>query len=59
MKHFFIVILLTLITQMGGLVWIVVFGCFKYTKSMSPILVITLLEPLLPHLGLQKVLRSK
>jgi hypothetical protein len=31
--HIIIVILLTLITQIGGAVWIVVFGYFKYKKS--------------------------
>ncbi len=32
--HVIIVILLTLITQVGGLIWIAVFGYFKYHKSV-------------------------
>lgn len=31
--HIFIVVVLTLITQVGGLIWIAVFGYFKYRKS--------------------------
>lgn len=32
--HLCIVIVLTLITQVGGLIWIAVFGYFKYRKSL-------------------------
>nr|WP_240961850.1 hypothetical protein [Nonlabens sp. Ci31] len=32
--HIFIVVLLTLITQVGGLIWIAVFSYFKYRKSI-------------------------
>ncbi|EAS21067.1 hypothetical protein BBFL7_01960 [Flavobacteria bacterium BBFL7] len=31
--HILIVIILTLLTQVGGLIWILVFGYFKYRKS--------------------------
>lgn len=66
--HILIVILLTLLTQVGGLIWIAVFGFFRYRKSawnkrkrflsfsIVYILCITFIVPILAPLNHRKAL---
>jgi hypothetical protein len=66
--HVFIVVFLTLVTQVGGLIWIAVFGFFKYRKSawnkrkrllsfsIVYILCITFIVPILAPLNHRKAL---